>query len=103
MDEEWGTDRCDGRNDAVIPGIIAFAVDFATGAIYLPPGEASLQNVPDDWAGMVAKLPDRTRDVSSIPALHLPREFAKPSQISIAVLNYSSQFLSLLLVLFVLH
>jgi hypothetical protein len=25
----------------VIPGLIAFAVDFATGAIYLPPGEAA--------------------------------------------------------------
>ena len=23
----------------VVPGLVAFAIDFATGAIYLPPGE----------------------------------------------------------------
>jgi hypothetical protein len=43
----------------IIPGIIAFAVDFSTGAIYLPGGEGSLQNVPDDWAGMVAIQVDK--------------------------------------------
>lgn len=43
----------------IIPGIIAFAVDFATGAIYLPHGDASLQKAPDDWADMVAIQVDK--------------------------------------------
>lgn len=30
----------------IIPGVIAYAVDFATGAIYLPAGQTSM--VPDD-------------------------------------------------------
>ncbi len=38
----------------VIPGVVAFAVDFTYGTIYLPPGEASMQNPPDDLADMVA-------------------------------------------------
>jgi hypothetical protein len=43
----------------VIPGVIAFAVDFSNCTIYLPPGEASLQNVPDDLADMVAFRVDK--------------------------------------------
>lgn len=43
----------------VIPGVIAFAVDFSNGTIYLPPGGSSLQNVPDDLANMVATRIDK--------------------------------------------
>jgi hypothetical protein len=43
----------------IVPGVIAFAVDFTNGTIYLPPGEASLQNVPHDLAGMVAIRVDK--------------------------------------------
>ena len=31
----------------VIPGVVAFAVDFATGAIYLPSGSAAIDAPPD--------------------------------------------------------
>lgn len=33
----------------IIPGIIAFAVDFSTGAIYLPSGSSKLDNTPPDF------------------------------------------------------
>ena len=31
----------------LVPGVIAFAVDFATGAIYLPSGSSSRENIVD--------------------------------------------------------
>jgi hypothetical protein len=43
----------------IIPGVIAFAVDFSNGTIYLPPDGASLQNVPNDLANMEAISVDK--------------------------------------------
>jgi hypothetical protein len=43
----------------IIPGVIAFAVDFSNGTIYLPPGGASLQNVPNHLADMEAIRVDK--------------------------------------------
>ena len=42
-----------------VPGIVAFAVDFATGAIYLPPGEdySNLNAIPAGKKIMVADIP----------------------------------------------
>jgi hypothetical protein len=37
----------------VIPGVIAFAVDFSNGTIYLPPGESSMQDGRTDVADRV--------------------------------------------------
>ena len=37
----------------IIPGVIAFAVDFSNGTIYLPP-ETSLNDIPADLSGMEA-------------------------------------------------
>ena len=37
----------------VVPGVIAFAVDFSNGTIYLPPGESSMQNGRYDSADRV--------------------------------------------------
>ena len=37
----------------VIPGLIAFAVDFYTGAIYFPPGTSQVYPIPIDEAPMV--------------------------------------------------
>jgi len=50
---------CLGAELPIIPGVIAFAVDFTNGTIYLPPGTASLQNVPHDLADMVAIRVDK--------------------------------------------
>ena len=36
----------------VVPGLIAFAVDFATGAIYLPAGTSQVYPVPSDESPM---------------------------------------------------
>ena len=36
-----------------------FAVDFSNGTIYLPPGKASWQKMPDDLADMVAIRVDK--------------------------------------------
>jgi hypothetical protein len=38
----------------LIPGIIAFAVDFGTGAIYLPPDKVNVQDMPGNLSGMTA-------------------------------------------------
>ena len=40
----------------IIPGVIAFAVDFSNGTIYLPPegSRVSMQDAPNDLAGMEA-------------------------------------------------
>jgi len=43
----------------IIPGVIAFAVDFSNGTIYLPPGGVSLQNMPNDLADMEAIRVDK--------------------------------------------
>jgi len=45
---DWGIVALDavGLFFFFIPGVIAFAVDFATGAIYLPPGEYTDQTAP---------------------------------------------------------
>lgn len=40
-----------------IPGVIAFAVDFATGAIYLPPGQYSSTDSNNQWK----KVPTATK------------------------------------------
>jgi hypothetical protein len=48
----------------IIPGVIAFAVDFSTGAIYLP-GSASLDGPDDqysDWAKLQIPEDKMTRD-----------------------------------------
>ena len=57
----------------IVPGVIAFAVDFTNGTIYLPPGEASLQNVPDDLADMVAVRVDK-RELTKSHIERLVRE-----------------------------
>lgn len=41
----------------IVPGVIAFAVDFATGAIYLPGGKKA--NLPADAVRVVLADPDR--------------------------------------------
>ncbi|MEX0885551.1 MAG: hypothetical protein WD009_03845 [Phycisphaeraceae bacterium] len=40
----------------IVPGLIAFAVDFSTGAIYLPPGEAAGDD--DDATRVIYMDPD---------------------------------------------
>jgi hypothetical protein len=65
--------QCSGRIDAgvavmdgigliffLIPGIIAFAVDFSTGAIYLPEDTMTVQNGAADMSGMVVVRVDKT-------------------------------------------
>ena len=59
----------------VLPGVIAFAVDFTNGTIYLPPGEASLQNGPDDLADMLAIQVDK-RELTKPRIEMLVREHA---------------------------
>ncbi|WP_179953281.1 polyribonucleotide nucleotidyltransferase [Desulfobotulus mexicanus] len=44
----------------IIPGIVAFAVDFATGAIYLPGGSASLDSEKEP---AMASLPADKREI----------------------------------------
>jgi hypothetical protein len=43
-----------------VPGVIAFAVDFATGAIYLPPHEWS--DAGDTWKKVKTAEPHPTRE-----------------------------------------
>lgn len=43
----------------LIPGIIAFAVDFSTGAIYLPEDTTTVQSDPADFSNMVTIHVDR--------------------------------------------
>jgi hypothetical protein len=45
----------------IIPGIIAFAVDFGTGAIYLPEDTTTVQSDPADLSNMVAIHLDKTQ------------------------------------------
>jgi hypothetical protein len=50
-----------------IPGVIAFAVDFSTGTIYLPPEACSYQGNPQVQAGLVSvKLPENGRTLKDV-------------------------------------
>lgn len=54
----------------IIPGLIAFGIDFTTGAIYLPPGEANQQLREDNDTPMrVVYAPPDRRDTESIEAI----------------------------------
>lgn len=46
----------------IIPGLVAFAVDFSTGCIYLPPGESASTVTPEQLLreGTVCSLADLT-------------------------------------------
>ena len=52
----------------VIPGLIAFGVDFATGAIYFPPGKTAhiAPVIPSERAGTAVRG-DARRGISSTP------------------------------------
>ncbi|MCG6157376.1 hypothetical protein [Rubinisphaera margarita] len=53
-----------------IPGVIAFAVDIYSGAIYLPPDEYSGTQQPEMHEGFVSiPLPAERRDTQSIEAV----------------------------------
>ncbi len=41
----------------IVPGVVAFAVDFTNGTIYLPSGKSSSRNVPDDQAILAVRVP----------------------------------------------
>jgi hypothetical protein len=41
----------------IIPGVVAFAVDFTNGTIYLPSGNSSSLKVPDDQAMLAVRVP----------------------------------------------
>lgn len=65
-----------------IPGVVAFAVDFATGAIYLP---------PDHYGKTVGnKLPDK-----KLTTLHVPRGQVDRHHIEQAVSQHVGQDVSL--------
>jgi len=54
----------------IIPGIIAFAVDFSNGTIYLPPGSADARVLPEDLAGMTpVHVPAEALTASGIETL----------------------------------
>lgn len=56
----------------LVPGVVAFAVDFSNGTIYLPAGGASLEVLPTDLADMVAvNVGERALNASGIEALVL--------------------------------
>jgi hypothetical protein len=61
-----------------VPGIIAFAVDFATGAIYLPP----------DYYGKAAREPNKGAKLSM---LRLPRGKANREHIEHAVSQHTGR------------
>jgi hypothetical protein len=66
---DWGVVALDGLALLlfVVPGVIAFAVDFSTGAIYLPPC------APDGYSGGAPPL-DRTLGKRRIPPDELTEE-----------------------------
>lgn len=49
----------------IVPGIIAFAVDFSSGTIYLPPGKSSLNNSTTDKMTAL-KIPKNQFNVEGI-------------------------------------
>jgi hypothetical protein len=51
----------------VVPGIVAFAVDFSTGAIYFPPPECG----PGQWRGPLSQNPLRREDLVEV---QVPKE-----------------------------
>ena len=59
----------------IIPGIIAFAIDFADGAIYLPPDDKkSVQGTPSDMVDMVA-IPVDKQELTKAHIETLVREY----------------------------
>lgn len=48
----------------IVPGIIAFAVDLSTGAIYLPPGEANVIEKHGDRLSSSFGVPTQLTDLS---------------------------------------
>ena len=59
-DLDWSIVALDGLGLLLffIPGVIAFAVDFATGAIFLPPNEYGRNDLPtDDQALVTVNVP----------------------------------------------
>ena len=62
----------------VIPGVVAFAVDFSTGAIYLSPGEKSVIDKHKGRLSSEVKLKEwNTDDWVSINGLDLPGDTAQ--------------------------
>ena len=62
----------------LVPGVIAFAVDFSTGAIYLPPETARLEFDPRGMANMEMILTDQRplsqRQIESVLAQNTGQE-----------------------------
>ena len=53
-----------------VPGVIAFAVDFTTGAIYLPPDSSKLHFTPSEFQNaQVTQIPLTSRTRSEIESL----------------------------------
>lgn len=54
----------------IIPGVVAFAVDFASGAIYLPPGESrGLPPSMDEDGAVVVRILPEEMDQATVEAV----------------------------------
>ena len=74
----------------IVPGVIAFAIDFTTGAIYLPPGEVGLSS-QNDRPLVVRRVPREKISREQIEAV-VSDHVGQP--IDLAGSNCSSQPLS---------
>lgn len=76
---DWGVVLLDGLGLLLffIPGLIAFAVDFATGTIYLPPGEYGKKGDPGSRRRLVKVLVPRDQlskaKIEEIVSSHIGR------------------------------
>jgi hypothetical protein len=64
----------------IVPGVIAFAVDFATGAIYLPGGDHS--SIPKDSIKVVRVSPSSLRHLTTIKEI-VVREGLMPANVDL--------------------
>jgi len=64
----------------IIPGVIAFAVDFSTGAIYLPGGHRA--SLPTDVVKVVQASPSELRHLTTIKEI-IVREGLMPANVDL--------------------
>lgn len=67
-DIDWSVVALDGLGLLLffVPGVIAFAVDFYTGAIYLPPTQTALQPQPDGSSTSVSQVSSRVTEQGQV-------------------------------------
>ena len=83
----------------IIPGVIAFAVDFTTGAIYLPPGsQANMQNSNFNTSDRIYSQRNyfqMTNLISDYHFVHVEREQLTRQNIESIVLEYTGKMIRL--------